>query len=278
MTRAGGGAQRSRPTGAPRRDRITPCSRATASAPDPRDSTTPRRRHGAGDPGALGPGDGGRGGRRLRSRPAVPEPGGAARADPRRQRLLRRLLRHRRAGAAVGRHHRGRADDRRSSRRSDRAAAEPGALRRARRASRLPRRAGPDRAGPVPPPDARGRGAAPRGRDADDRGEPSARRALVPRLRAGAAREVRPRGRRGDRRALLRGRDRLAHGLARRGQRHPAAGAEALRWRRESLDRALRRSPRLATALEALVAQDLAHKVRHGQPRATGLALAEAAG
>ena len=55
-------------------------------------------------------------------------------------------------------------------------------------------------------------------------------------------------------------------------------GAEALRWRRESLDRALRRSLRLATALEALVAQDLAHKVRHGQPRATGLALAEAAG
>lgn len=44
-------------------------------------------------------------------------------------------------------------------------------------------------------------------------------------------------------------------------------GARAVRWPREALVRATRRSPRLATALEALIAQDMARKVAAGRPR-----------
>ncbi len=44
-------------------------------------------------------------------------------------------------------------------------------------------------------------------------------------------------------------------------------GAVAVRWPRPALARALRRSPRLATALEALIAQDMARKVAAGAPR-----------
>jgi hypothetical protein len=51
-------------------------------------------------------------------------------------------------------------------------------------------------------------------------------------------------------------------------------GATAARWPRARLERALRRSPRLATALEALVAQDLAQKVAAGQPRIVELGIA----
>jgi hypothetical protein len=46
-----------------------------------------------------------------------------------------------------------------------------------------------------------------------------------------------------------------------------STGARAVRWPRERLSRATRRSPRLATALEALIAQDMARKVAAGRPR-----------
>lgn len=51
-------------------------------------------------------------------------------------------------------------------------------------------------------------------------------------------------------------------------------GATAVRWPRARLARTLARSPRLETALEALVAQDLAQKVAAGQPRIAELGLA----
>lgn len=44
-------------------------------------------------------------------------------------------------------------------------------------------------------------------------------------------------------------------------------GARAVRWPREPLRRETRRSPRLATALEALIAQDMARKVALGRPK-----------
>lgn len=44
-------------------------------------------------------------------------------------------------------------------------------------------------------------------------------------------------------------------------------GGVVVRWPREALARATRRSPRLATALEALIAQDMARKVAAGRPR-----------
>ncbi|MFO7854929.1 MAG: cyclic nucleotide-binding domain-containing protein [Paracoccaceae bacterium] len=44
-------------------------------------------------------------------------------------------------------------------------------------------------------------------------------------------------------------------------------GARAVRWPRDPLRRITRRSPRLATALEALIAQDMARKVALGRPK-----------
>jgi hypothetical protein len=43
--------------------------------------------------------------------------------------------------------------------------------------------------------------------------------------------------------------------------------ARAVRWPRAALAKATRRSPRLATALEALIAQDMARKVALGRPK-----------